>query len=109
MKMTKYLGKIDSVHFGFNRDRPFLFGLELTFKFDGNSYVTSVKDTVNISEECKWDTLERRKGITECIDRIAKIMRDANVNDVKDLKNTPVEITLDGNLFKDYRILTEVI
>lgn len=106
--MQKYLGKIETVYFGLDRDYPFLFGLELTFKFDG-SFVTSTKDVVNISETCKWTKEERSEAITKCMDQVIKVMKDANVNEITKLKGKPVELIIEGNTLQDYRILTEVI
>lgn len=107
--MQKYLGKIQNVYFGLDQDYPFLFGLELTFKFDDGCFVTSTKDVVNIGETCKWTKEERCKGVTKCIDQIIKVMKDANVNEITKLKGKPVELTIEANTLQDYRILTEVI
>lgn len=107
----KILGKITKVEFGFVRDYPFLFGLQLTFSLgDGSGVGTGSRYTVNISDECRWDTPdEREKAITDLIDEIASIMKDAKVDDISDLKNKPVEVTIEGNLFARFRILTEVL
>jgi len=107
----KVLGKIDSVRFGFVRDYPFLFGLQLTFSLsDGTGVGTGSRYTVNISDECRWDTPdEREKAITELVDEIASIMKDAKVDYVSELKNKPVEVTIEGNMFARFRILTEVL
>ena len=107
----KFLGKIDSVQFGFVRDYPFLFGLLLTFSLgDGSGVGTGSRYTVNISDECRWNTPdEREKAITELIDEVASIMKDAEVDDISELKNKPVEVTIEGNLFARFRILTEVL
>ena len=106
----KILGKISSVQFGFIPDMPFLFGLDLTFSLgDGSGIGTGGKYTVNISEECRWSTREREEGITEMVDEIAQILRDAKVSNVTQLKNVPVEVTIEGSTFKDFRILSEVL
>ena len=107
----KILGKIESVEFGFVRDYPFLFGLQLTFSLgDGTGVGTGARYTVNISDTCKWDTPdEREKTIMELIDEIASIMKDAKVNNISELKNKPVEVTIEGNMFARFRILTEVL
>ena len=93
------------------RDYPFLFGLLLTFSLgDGSCVGTGSKYTVNISDECRWDTPdEREKAITELVDEVASIMQDAKVDDIVDLKNKPVEVTIEGNIFARFRILTEVL
>ena len=106
----KILGKISSVQFGFIPDMPFLFGLDLTFKLgDGSAIGTGGAYTVNISKECIWADEERRKGITEMIDKVGQILHDAQVSNVYNLKNVPVEVTIEGNTFRDFRILTEVL
>ena len=104
----KFLGKIDGVRFGFVPDCPFLFGLILDFKL-GDGYGIGCSYTVNISDACKWSAEERKEGIEEIIDSIVKIMQDAKVNDVIQLKNIPVEVTVENNTFKNFRILTEVL
>lgn len=107
----KILGKIESVEFGFVRDYPFLFGLQLTFSLgDGSGVGTGSRYTVNISDECKWVAPNaREKAITKLIDEVASIMEDAKVNDISELKNKPVEVTIEGNTFARFRILTEVL
>ena len=106
----KILGKILDVRFGFIRDYPFLFGLDLTFKLANSGGVGSGgKYTVNISKECKWSEADRNSAIAKTVDNLIKIMEDANVTNVCDLKNKPVEVTLENNTFKDFRILTEVL
>lgn len=104
----KRLGKIDSVKFGFVPDYPFLFGLILSFKL-GNRSGIGCSYTVNISDACKWSPDERSKGIEKTIDKIVEIMKDAQVNYVTQLQDVPVEVTIENNTFKDFRILTEVL
>lgn len=106
----KLLGKISNVRFGFIPDYPFLFGLDLTFKLSDNSGIgTGGKYTVNISETCKWSEEERNAALIDMINQIIKIMKDAKITNISDLKNKPVEVTIDRNIFKDFRILTEVL
>lgn len=106
----KLLGKISDVRFGFIPDYPFLFGLDLTFRLsDGSGIGTGGKYTVNISEVCKWSEEERNAALIDMINQIIKIMKDAKITNISDLKNKPVEVTIDRNTFKDFRILTEVL
>jgi hypothetical protein len=106
----KLLGKISNVRFGFIPDYPFLFGLDLTFKLSDNSQIgTGGKYTVNISEACKWSEEERNAALIDMMNQIIKIMKDAKITNISDLKNKPVEVTIDRNIFKDFRILTEVL
>ena len=104
----KYLGKIESVEFGFVPDREYLFGLRLEFRMGGCG--TCWSDTVNISEECKWESKEERnKEITAMVDRLSAVMKDAKVNDVSKLKNIPVEVNFEDGWCKGFRVLTEVL
>ena len=106
----KILGKITSAEYGMIRDYPFLFGLQLYFKLgDGTAIGCSSRYTVNICEECKWTAEERQIGITKSVDEVYEILKDAKVSYVSELVNKPVEVTIECNTFKDFRILTEVL
>lgn len=106
----KLLGKISDVRFGFIPDYPFLFGLDLTFKLSDSSGIgAGGKYTVNISEACKQSEEERNAELINMINQVIKIMKDAKITNISDLKNKPVEVTIDRNTFKDFRILTEVL
>lgn len=104
------LGKITNVRFGFIPDYPFLFGIDFDFFFgDGTGIGSGGKYTLNISKECKWTSQERKDAIEEAVDFIVKILRDAKVTNVYDLKGKPVEVTIQDNTFINFRILTEVL
>ena len=106
----KILGKITSVNFGQVRDYPFLFGLQLYFDLsDGTCIGCGSKYTVNISKECRWEESERQAAIVKMIESTDKILKDAKVNHVSELLNKPVEVEIEKNTFKDFRILTEVL
>jgi hypothetical protein len=40
---------------------------------------------------------------------VSKLLKDAKVDAVQKLQGIPVEVTFDGNLLKEWRILTEVL
>lgn len=61
------------------------------------------------SERCQWTEESRSKSLDEICRRLSKILNEAKVTDVSNLVGIPVEVTLDGNSFKDFRILTEVL
>lgn len=106
----KYLGKITTAEFGGIPDYPMFIGLLLEFTFDGNRYVgDGGKFTINMSKDCKWSAEERRLAIEEQMDAVYKLLNDAKVRTVSQLENKPVEITVENNTFKDFRILTEVL
>lgn len=106
----KILGKIISVEYGMVNDYPFLFGLQLHFKLsDGMNIGSGCKYTINIGEACKWTIEERQRAITESIDKVYQILKDAKVCHVSQLMSKPVEVEVEKNTFKDFRILTEVL
>lgn len=51
----------------------------------------------------------RHTNLAESLDHVAKILKDAKVNYVSELLGKPVEVTLEDGIFKDFRILTEVL
>lgn len=106
----KILGKINFAEYGTIRDYPFLIGLQLGFKLgDGSGVMDGGSHTVNIDKECRWEEYERKDAVTVSVEKVYKILKDAKVNYVSELINKPVEVTIDKNCFKDFRILTEVL
>lgn len=102
----KFLGKIISAEFGLHKDYPF-YGLILEFKCTCG--IVGCDYTVNISKECRWEESERQEAITRNAEFVSKILKDAKCNYVSELNNKPVEVTVEGNTFKSFRILTEVL
>lgn len=107
--ITKELGKITFAEFGTIRDYPFLIGLQLGFHMSGSAVMDGGKYTVNISPECKWEKHDRETTVTKYIEEVDRILKDAKVNYVSELLNKPVEVAIEDNTFKDFRILTEVL
>lgn len=108
--IEKILGKIDFAEYGTVRDYPFLIGLQLGFKLgDGSGVMDGGSNTINISKECRWEESEREAAVTVSVEKVYQILKDAKVNYVSQLVNKPVEVTIDKNCFKDFRILKEVL
>ena len=106
----KILGKITFAEYGTITDYPFLIGLQLGFKLgDGCGVMDGGKYTVNITKECRWEKSEREAAITVSVENVYQVLQDAKVNYVSQLVNKPVEVTIEKNTFKDFRILTEVL
>ena len=57
----------------------------------------------------KWKVEDRNNCLIARVDRINQLMNDANVSKFSDLKNVPIEVTLDGFSLVSFRILTEVL
>ena len=91
-------------------DYPFLFGLYLSFRLGDGTYISDGgRNMVNISKDCKWSSDDRKNAIEKMVDDIRNILIDAKADDIHDLIGKPVEVELDGNTFKSFRILTEVL
>lgn len=106
----KILGKIDFAEFGTIKDYPFLIGLQLGFKLgDGGCVMDGGKYTVNIDKKCRWEESERQQAVTVTVEDLYKVLKDAKVNYVSQLKGKPVEVEIESNTFKSFRILTEVL
>jgi len=111
--MEKRLGKIQSVRFGYGGYQDACIGLSVTLGSDGWG-VGDFKGTwdaelIKRSESTKWTEEDRTKGYDETIKFISKLLKYAKVSNVDKLKDIPVEVTFDGMMLKEWRILTEVI
>lgn len=108
--MRKEIGKIQSVKFGYGGYRDAQIGI--SFALGGKGW--GVGDfwgtwAVERSNYAKWTEEDRIKILGETVMRINKLLSEAGVSKVEDLKNIPVEVTFDGMALDSWRILTEVI
>lgn len=104
----RILGKITSVEFGLDSDRPYLYGLKLSFSAPGFGVESGGRYMVNIGPnredgECALEALSYQA------EYISRLLKDAKCKYVSELKNKPVEIKIVDNIFKGFRILTEVL
>ncbi len=111
--MEKKLGKIEKVRFGHCGYDNTGIGISFTFLFDGRGVCADKSgwdaEIIKHSDHCKWTEEDRNKSYAEIVRYISLLLKQAKVSDVSDLRGKPVEITLDGNLLKDWRILEEVL
>lgn len=107
----KFLGKIEKAEFGTIMDYPFLLGLQFKFKFNECDYISDGgMYTININKDCKWSSEDNKnKAYQKVLNDLKKILEDAKVNHVSQLVNKPIEIEIESNTFKSFRILTEVL
>jgi hypothetical protein len=111
--MEKKLGKIQSVRFGHGGYQDACIGISVTLG-DSSWSVGDFKGTwdpemITRSEYTKWTEKDRTIGFDETMRFVSKLLKEAKVNRVENLKDIPVEVTLDGMLLKEWRILTEVL
>lgn len=76
---------------------------------EGGNIADGGKHTVNIDKQCRWEDSERTTAVTASVENVYQVLKDAKVNYVSQLINKPVEVTIEKNTFKDFRILTEVL
>lgn len=111
--MEKKLGKIESVSFGLGGYQGAMLGIHFTLgnscwgvgDLKGNWDAEQIKHT----ENTKWTEEDRDASYAEIMRYVSKLLKDAKVDSVDKLKGKPIEVTFDGNLLKEWRILTEVL
>jgi len=111
--MEKKLGKIEAVKFGIGGYQDAMIGLHVTLGNNGWGVVDSRSawdaETIKWSKSCKWTEADRDKQYAELLRYVSKLLKDAKVDSVDKLKGVPVEVTFDGNMLKEWRVLTEVL
>ena len=111
--MEKRLGKIENIKFGHGGYQDSQLGIGFTLT--GNSW--GVEDgrwewdayRIECTEHCKWTEKNRSSNYDEIMRYISKLLNEAKVNNITELKGVPIEVTFDGNLLIKWRILTEVL
>lgn len=111
--MEKKLGKIENVSFGIGGYQDCMLGLQVTLGDNGWGVVDNRTawdaERISWSENCKWTEEDRDKQYSEIMRYLSKLLKDAKVDSVDKLKGIPVEVTFDGNMLKEWRVLTEVL
>ena len=107
MTERKELGKITKASFGKLYDRPNIFGLFL--EFGGQSWGIGDGGRYAFNIEYKGADGERNVAALKVADTVKDILDEAKVSTVDQLIGIPVEVTTEGNMFKSFRVLTEVL
>lgn len=111
---TKELGKITEVSFGHGGYQDVCFGLNLSFLF-GDSVTSKFISGGWDPARMEWDSLaswtekDRDKSLAKMCREVSKILHVAKVDDVSKLKGIPVEVEIEDNKLKSWRILSEVL
>lgn len=108
IKTTKQLGKIIFAEYGILKDYSKQIGLQLGFSIGCKMVEDGGKYTVFIDYE-NDENIDQKSIIADSVRNVHQILKDAKVNYVSELINKPVEVTMEDNTFKDFRILTEVL
>lgn len=109
----KRLAKIKSIRIGMGGYQDAMFGV--TFDLGGDGW--GVGDfwgfwspaRMKRSEHAKWTEAERLNAISDTFVRLDQLMADAKVDDATKLAGVPIEVTLDSNTLKSWRVLKEVL
>ena len=113
MALTKRFGKISSVRFGIGGYQESMLGLHVCFEFDSSGICTTKSywdsNMIECSKHAKWSEEDRLKKYAEIMYYIYDLLKDAKLMSISDLKNIPVEVTLDDMTLYDWRILKEVL
>ena len=111
--MEKKLGKIERVTFGHGGYQECMLGISVTLSSEGWG-VGDFKggwdaELIKHTEHCQWTEEDRTKGYDETMRFLSKLLKEAKVSSVDQLKGVPVECIFDGMMLKEWRILTEVL
>ena len=111
--MRKELGKIKTVKFGLGGYQGAQFGIH--FDLGGDSWGISAGESewdheiIKHNERTEWTEQDRTYKLGKICRYVSKLLKQAKVRDITELKGKPVEVTLDGNTLKSWRLLTEVL
>lgn len=106
----KKLGKISSIKLGRGGYQDAMFGLTISFSFDVCCGIgTFIGTWETRSKHAQYSVEQWEKQMLDVFVKIKELMHDAKVDDFNKLVGVPVEITLENDTFKDFRILTEVL
>ena len=109
-RLRKELGKISAVSFGWGGYQDAQLGLSLSFTMKGSGVNTFVGTWgIERTDYCRWTEEERIRLLGEAVMKLGKMLSMAHKTDVKQLVGVPVELTFDGNLLHDWRLLEEVL
>jgi hypothetical protein len=111
--MTKELGKIEKVRFGHCGYQESCLGISFVLIGKGWGLVDSKStwdaELIEHTENSQWTEEDRDKQYSEIMRYVSKLLKDAKVSNISELQGKPIEVTLDGNLLKEWRILSEVL
>jgi hypothetical protein len=110
MSERKQLGKIKSITFGLGGYQDACIGLCISFGGEGWGVSTFIGGwAIERSDYCKWTEEDRLRDIGKAGMKLVEMLNATRKSEVSQLVNTPVECTFDGNVLRDWRLLSEVL
>lgn len=108
--MSKSIGKITHVEFGFGGYQDVQFGITISVNTIDGCATTGKWMWVNEPDKhTKWTVDDQNKMYAEIMRYVIQLMQDAKVSRVEALRGKPIEATWNGNMLQEIRILTEVV
>jgi len=113
--VTKELGKIEKVYFGYGGYQDVQFGLTVVLSFGGGGCCDFIdggwSEDIKADKYTKWTEKDRQIKRADMVKKINKLLSDAKVKTVDELKGKPIEVTSEGlgSRIESWRILTEVL
>jgi hypothetical protein len=112
-ELRKELGKIKSISFGYCGYNDAMIGLKYTLEGKswetGNSMGGWDAELIKCDKHCKWTEADRDKDYAAVMRYVSKLLKQAKVTDISQLKGIPIEATFDVNCLEEWRILEEVL
>ena len=108
----KQIGKIRKASFGMGGYRDAMIGFSFELGSDKESWgIHDFKGywSGDRSASTKWSEDDRVNYLGQACMNMAKIMGEAKCSTLQGLVGKPVEVTIEGNTLKEWRILTEAI
>lgn len=107
----KVLGCISLARFGLGGYQDAQIGLSLQFDMKGTGVGTFIGGWAYTKppSHAQWTKEDQRRTWADAVEKLNETLHAAKKQDVSQLVGVPVEVTLDGNVLKSWRVLTEVI
>ena len=112
MEKKEVIGKIQSIRIGYGGYQDCMFGVSFTLGGKGwgvGDWCGFWGLEMKTDEHTKWTEEDRDKSYVEVMRKLDQLCLDADVKNVMELKNVPVEVTFEGQKLYSWRILTEVL
>lgn len=111
--MELLLGKIKSINFGHYGYQEQMLAVEI--HLTGNGWGTVYekvgwwKQSISVSNNTKWAEAERSNKYSELCFYISFLLEEANVRNINQLVDIPIEAEFDQGKLVSFRILKEVL
>ena len=108
--ITKRLGKITRVAFGFGGYQDDMIGVRWEFGGEGWATATFEGDWVGArSEGVKWTEEDRLRNLGTLVMRLSSILLAAKKSDLSKMVDVAIEAKFEDRVLVEWRVLTEVL